>query len=220
MGGMLYCPARISRAGQWYNISETKYEGMAMYAKQPTWGHVYLVPSDYTGDDLLRLPDDGSKNELYEGVVVREEMTSPGHGGVCHRLSGLLFVYALNTGFTNQIVQNSLFDLTPPGAQRKTVLAPDLAILRTSAQLSWKVPREIPLLAVEVISESQTLLELAMKAQFYLSAGVDEVWLVDHATRVIDVWTAAGTTRLNDTQTLTSPLLPGFSAAVAFLLGG
>ena len=123
-----------------------------MAAPQPAWGEVYEVPATTTAQDLLRLPDDGSKYELYEGTLVRE-MTSPGHGAICHRLSGVLFVYAQSTGFANQILQNALFDLTPPGEPRRTVLAPDVAIARSSAAPSWDVPRETPLVAVEVVSE-------------------------------------------------------------------
>ncbi|MBF6592545.1 MAG: Uma2 family endonuclease [Ktedonobacterales bacterium] len=190
-----------------------------MAAPQPTWGDVYEVPATTTADDLLRLPDDGSKNELYEGMLVRE-MTSPGHGAICHRFSVALGIYAGQQGFTNAIVQNALFDLTPPDATRKTVLAPDLAILRGSAAPSWDVPREIPLLAIEVVSPSQTLLELALKAQFYRAVGVEEVWVVDATSRSIEVWNAQGRTLLGERELLTSSLLPGFSVAISFLLDG
>ena len=44
--------------------------------------------------------------------------------------------------------------------------------------------------------------------------------MVDYKSRCIEVWNAQGQTTLNDTQTLTSTLLPGFSAAVRFLLDG
>lgn len=190
-----------------------------MFKRQPAWGEIYEVPANTTADDLLRLPDDGSKYELYEGALVRE-MTAPGHGDICHRLSGELYLYARATGFPNRIVQNSLFDFTQPGAVRRTVLAPDLAILRSSMPPVWNVPQVTPLLAVEVVSDSQTLAELAIKAQFYRNSGVDEVWVIDHGTRTIQVWNVQGLTTLDDTQTLTSVLLPNFSAAVSFLFDG
>jgi Uma2 family endonuclease len=82
------------------------------------------------------------------------------------------------------------------------------------------VPQEAPLLAVEVVSESQTVAELAIKAQFYRTAGVEEVWVVDHASRTVKIWSANGRTTLDETQTLMSPLLPGFSVAIQFLLDG
>jgi Uma2 family endonuclease len=130
---------------------------------KPPWGEVFEMPPGTTGDDLLRLPDDGACNELHEGMLVRT-VTSPGHGGVCHRLSGELYLYARSTGLPNPIVQNALFDLTLPGAAARTVLAPHLAILRPGATLPWTVPHEVPLVAIEVVSESQSLAELALKA--------------------------------------------------------
>ena len=191
-----------------------------MAALRHAWGEVFEVPPTTSAEDLLRLPDDGYRNELFEGVLVRE-MTSPGHGAICQRLGGELYVYAKTTGFLNRIVQNALFDLTQPGAAKRTGLAPDVAILRPDAPLPWDaVPHEPPMLAVGVVSDSQTLAELAVKAQLYRQAGVDEVWVVDHKSRIVEVWNAWATTALDDTQTLTSALLPGFSIAVRFLLDG
>lgn len=185
----------------------------------PTWGEVYEAPADVSANDLLRLPDDGGTYELYDGMLIRG-FTTPGHGAICFRMGGVLYVYAQSARFRNRIVQNALFDLTPPRATRKTVLAPDLAIMRGAVPPSWSVPREAPLLAVEVISTSQTTTELALKARFYRNNGVDEVWLVDHRSRSVEIWDAQGRTTLDDSATLTSALLPGFSVAVAFLLDG
>jgi Uma2 family endonuclease len=186
---------------------------------RPTWGEVFEVPPNTTADDLLRLSDDGGKYELFEGMLVRQ-MTSPAHGEICQRLGGELYVYARATSYPNPIVQNALFSLSLPGATPPTLLAPDVAILRATSTPTWTVPQDTPLLAVEVVSESQSLAELALKAQTYRKAGVEEVWVVDHKTRAVEVWNAQGTTTLNDTQTLTSVLLPGFGVAVGFLLDG
>jgi Uma2 family endonuclease len=114
-----------------------------------------------------------------------------------------------------------LFDLTTAGAPNRITFAPDVAILRATMPTSWtSVPHDAPLLAIEVVSPSQTLAGMATKAQVYLQAGVEEIWLLDYKTRSVEVWTAQGATTLNDTTTLTSPLLPGFSASVHFLLDG
>jgi Uma2 family endonuclease len=208
----------------WAKLKHARYRekgGEAhMTTIQPTWGEIIEAPPTMTADDLLNLPDDGYKYELYEGVLVRE-MTSPGHGAICQRLGGELYVYARATGFPNPIVQNALFNLAPAGSPNRVVFAPDLAILRATTPLSWtNVPRDTPLLAVEVVSASQTRAEIALKAQIYLNAGVEEVWLIDYKTRSVEVWTAQGQTTLDDTATLTSPLLPGFSVSVRFLLDG
>jgi Uma2 family endonuclease len=115
-------------------------------------------------------------------MLVRK-MTSPDHGEVCQRLGGELYLYARTTGFPNRIVQNALFDLTPPASPTQVVFAPDLAIRRVGAPSTWAVPQETPLLAVEVVSPSQTLAEIALKAQTYRNAGVEEVWVVDARSR-------------------------------------
>jgi len=147
-------------------------------------------------------------------------MASPDHGEVCQRLGVELGIYAKPTGFPNRIVQNALFDLTPPGSPTRAVLAPDLAIRRVGAPSTWAVPQEAPLLAVEVVSPSQTMAEIALKAQTYRNACVEEIWVVDARSRSVQVWTAQSMVTLDETQTLTSPLLPGFSVSVRFLLDG
>jgi hypothetical protein len=118
-----------------------------MSTVRPTWGEVFDAPPGTTGDDLLRLPDDGYKYELYEGMQVRET-TSPEQGLICQRLSVELGIYARGANLANQIVQNTLFDVTPPGSPTRVVLAPDLAIRRVGAPSTWAVPQEAPLLAV------------------------------------------------------------------------
>ena len=190
-----------------------------MYAAQPLWGEEILAPTGMTGDDLLRLPDDGAKNELYEGILVRETMTSFGHGSFCQRLGFLLGLYGMQTGFVNSVVQNALFDLTPPGAGRRTILAPDLAIMPSKLPPTFAVLTAIPLIAVEVLSPSQSMAEMRLKARFYRNVGVDEVWIIDPSARAIEVWHNQGPTTFTDPQPLTSTLLPGFGFTYADLLG-
>jgi Uma2 family endonuclease len=194
-------------------------EGKSMATVRPAWGEVFEVPPTTTAEDLLRLPDDGYQYELFEGVLVRT-LTSPAHGVICHRLGVELGIYAKATAFPNAITQNALFNLTLPGAPTRTVLAPDLAIMRPSASPTWSVPQDVPLVAVEVVSASQSLAELALKAQEYRQAGVEEVWIIDNHTRTLQIWNAQGSTTLNETQHLTSALLPGFSVSVRYLLDG
>jgi Uma2 family endonuclease len=191
-----------------------------MAALQPTWGDVFEVPATTTAEDLVRLQSDGYTYELFEGTLVRT-MTFAGQGYLCQRLGGELGLYARTTGFAHRIVQNTLFDLTPPGAPTRTILAPDVAIMRGTTPPAWdRVTDDAPLLAVEVVAPSQTLAELALKAQTHRQAGVAEVWVIAHQGRSIEVWTAQGRTTLDETQTLTSPLLPGFSLAIRALLDG
>jgi len=94
-------------------------------------------------------------------------------------------------------------------------------ILCTTTTPAWNViPSDPPLLAVEILSPSQSLAELTLKAQVYLQAGVEEVWVIDHRARMVVIWNAQGQTSLDDTRDLTSALLPGFRVSVRLLLDG
>lgn len=182
---------------------------------QSTWSPQVAWPAEI----LLHLPDDGRRYELVDGVLVGEMMTAPQHGGICNRVGWALTNYVYQYGSQHAVVQNTLFDLTASGAIQRTVLALDVALMRGVATPPT-IPVESPFLAVEVVSPSQTLQELRDKTQIYLAAGTDEVWIIDPATRTIEIWNSQGTMALGDQQALTSVILPGFSASVAWVLDG
>ncbi|MCI5210224.1 MAG: Uma2 family endonuclease [Candidatus Electrothrix sp. ATG2] len=46
---------------------------------------------------------------------------------------------------------------------------------------------ELPLLAIEIVSPSQTMNELIKKAEFYVTSGVSSVWIVHPQTHSITV---------------------------------
>jgi Uma2 family endonuclease len=71
---------------------------------RPAWGEIYRVSPSTSADELVRLPDDGYRYELYEGVVLRE-MTSPGHADICQRLGVELGIYARSTAYPHRILQ-------------------------------------------------------------------------------------------------------------------
>jgi Uma2 family endonuclease len=75
-----------------------------------------------------------------------------------------------------------------------------------------------PDIAVEVLSPSESAVEVRRKVRDYLRAGGKEVWLLDHANDEVLVHTNTGIRVLQGTDVLESPLLPGFSAAVADLV--
>jgi Uma2 family endonuclease len=78
-----------------------------------------------------------------------------------------------------------------------------------------------PILAVEILSPSDTQENIAEKVDTYLSAGTPLVWLVDPHFRTVTVHRADRTTETFDhTRTITAePHLPGFAIAVPKLFG-
>jgi Uma2 family endonuclease len=84
--------------------------------------------------------------------------------------------------------------------------------------------RQAPELVVEVLSPGRRNVQRDREAklQLYSRQGVDEYWIVDWRARTVDVYRRAGAAlqlvaTLGDDDTLTSPLLLGFSCPVARL---
>jgi Uma2 family endonuclease len=81
------------------------------------------------------------------------------------------------------------------------------------------IPQIAPDLVVEVLSESNTLAEMARKRGEYFGAGVRLVWEIDPEARTATVYTAADlSTVLDQTQALDGgAVLPGFTLPLADL---
>lgn len=84
------------------------------------------------------------------------------------------------------------------------------------------VPDLYPDLAVEVLSESNTIAEMAQKRAEYFASGTRLVWIVDPAARTVDVYTPADPHRpaatLGPPDALTGgDVLPGFALDLASL---
>ena len=72
-------------------------------------------------------------------------------------------------------------------------------------------------LAVEVLSESNTVEEMTRKRCEYFEAGTSLVWIADHRRRTVEVWSSASQMRLlSDGDALDGgDVLPGFSLGVS-----
>lgn len=179
-----------------------------------------------TADELLRLPADGWRYELVDGVLVR--MSPPGykHGKIVGRLSRKLGDYAETRGLGEVLGSETGFLLSRPGVP-DTVLAPDVAFLRAKHVPPADAPgienylRLAPDLVAEVASPDQYKPEMAAKARIYLDAGVRLVWIVWPAAQTVDVWRPGNaapiaTLTVNDAFDGLE-VLPGFTYPLAAL---
>lgn len=98
------------------------------------------------------------------------------------------------------------------------VRIPDVAYVSRARLPGGRIPREpvpslVPDLAVEVLSESNTVAEMDKKRQEYFGAGVRLAWFVDPATRTVAVYVATGEPdTLSEDQILDGgDVLPGFT---------
>lgn len=101
------------------------------------------------------------------------------------------------------------------------VAAPDVAFV-ASKSLPVRLSPEgylesIPELVVEIRSENDSLQYIHGKVEHYLKAGVEVVWVVDPATKFIEIHMPGGdviTRRAGESLGL-GDLIPGFALAVA-----
>lgn len=164
-----------------------------------------------TAEELFEMSDIG-RCELIRGEIIHMAPSGAEHGDIAGELFGLIWsfvrqhkpgkVYAAETGF--KISHDP-----------DTVRAPDVAFVRKD-RVPAKYRRGFfdgaPDLAVEVVSPGDTHSELAAKVDKWLAAGTVSVWVVDPATRSIEIYHNSGEVlRFRVGETLTDDaILPGF----------
>ncbi len=101
------------------------------------------------------------------------------------------------------------------------VVAPDLLLVlneRRAVLQDWV--RGAPDLAVEILSPGTAARDRGVKLKAYARFGIREYWIVDPEQKAIEVYRLAGpgyelAKTFAAAETLTSPLLPGFTLPVA-----
>ena len=191
------------------------------------WAELVPGAGRMTVDDLLALPDDGWQYELVEGRLVR----MPGSGGeassIALNLGAALLAFVRPRRLGIVTGADGTYDLTQPGDEAETALIPDVAFTRAKRVPPRGTPeyakawRLAPDLVAEVVSPSQFRPEMAAKAQRYLVAGVQLVWVIWPARREVDVWRVVAqqpATTLTIGDALDGlDVLPGFTYLLADL---
>lgn len=175
-----------------------------------------------TADEFSRMHFD-VPTELVRGEVVfpfgEDGMTRPGHrhGEICVRISAAIFNWTRRTK-SGRVTSNDSWITTHRDPD--SVRGADVAYLRIEKLPDGKLPdgptEIVPDLCVEVMSPFNRLNQMREKADEYLAAGVEEVWIVDPQRLTVEVLRAVGPARLFSQQDeLTSGVLPGFSVQVS-----
>ncbi|MBI4768922.1 MAG: Uma2 family endonuclease [Chloroflexi bacterium] len=174
---------------------------------------------EWTYEDYLRLPDDGRRYEIIEGVLYVTNAPSYDHQFTVGELQSELraFVKARGLG----VVLTAPFEVHLPGIARP--VQPDVLFIAAERQPhpGASFYEGAPDLIVEVLSPGSLRLDQAVKLSAYERAGVREYWLADPKTRSITTYTlpAGGQEYLLLGQFaagehLRSNVLPGLELAV------
>jgi Uma2 family endonuclease len=153
--------------------------------------------------------------ELIDGVLVEKPM-----GCFESRLALILGMFLEN--FLEMNDRGAVFGADGflrlfPGQIR----APDVSFISWKRMPNQELPNEAiyslaPDLAVEILSPSNTEVEMRRKLQDYFRGGTKLVWIVDPQARTVRVYTSPRrSVLLNEEDTLTGgKVLPGFSLSI------
>jgi len=185
---------------------------------------------DVPADRILFHPAPGTAT-AEDLVAIREDTRH-----ICELVDGILIEKAI--GLYESIIASELIRLLGnfvkehnlgimAGEAGMMQLAPGLVRIPDVSFIAWdrfpdrKLPRDpvphlAPDLAVEVLSPSNTLKEMARKRRDYFNAGCKLVWITDPETRTVTVYTAVDQSEeITEDGTLDGDdVLPGFSLSV------
>lgn len=172
----------------------------------------------YTAEDLMRLSSEGKRYELVKGELVEMAPTGGRHGRVSSRIDRRLGHFVEQHGLGELFAAETGFRLS---RNPDTVRAPDVAFVARdrlpSADLPVGFPELAPDLVVEVLSPSDTAVQVQAKVEEWLRAGVRLVWVAYPDTRSVVVYRSLSeVTVLGEGDDLQGdPVLPGFSCPVS-----
>jgi Uma2 family endonuclease len=179
--------------------------------------HVGLV----TIDDLLALPDDDWQYELVEGRLVRMPPSGIRATSIGCILAAALVAFVRPRRLGVVTGEQGGYRLATA-----TALTPDVGFMQASRLPPSDSPdfdriaSGAPDLAVEVASPHQYRPGMRRKAQYYLAAGTQLVWIVWPKRQEIDVWEPGNMQQPVRTLRVADSLdggdvLPGFTCPVA-----
>lgn len=181
------------------------------------------IPSGFdarlTYDDLARMPDDGMRHEIIEGVLYVTPSPIARHQRLVMRLSVAIANFLeVNAGIGE--VFAAPFDVV---FTRFDVVEPDLLFVADDQRsiLTEANAQGAPALVVEVLSPGTKKRDLGVKRDLFDRGGVREYWIVDPEANSITIYRRGHDGRLTKAQSLPSdadairtPLLPGFSLSL------
>ena len=173
---------------------------------------LYPAPGTATEEDALRLDDhEDVICELVDGVLVEKVMSSY-ESYLAMILGHLLHVFLESHDQGMVLGEGGQLRILPTKMR-----VPDVSFIRWDRLPGGKLPTDrvfkiAPDLAVEILSDGNTIKEMELKLGEYFEAGVRLVWYIDPVSRTAQVYTSREQSETIDTSgTLDGgEVLPGF----------
>ena len=149
-----------------------------------------LSRTEWTADMLDALPDDGQRYEVIDGELFVTPGPGERHQDIVGELYALLRNYLMGSGVGKAMVSPA--DVRR-GDRRRNRVQPDVFVVRLRDGQRPAYPYELHdlLLAVEVVSPGNPLLDYQVKRDLYLREGVGEYWVINPDARNVSRWSGA-----------------------------
>jgi Uma2 family endonuclease len=177
------------------------------------------IKTSLSFDEFERLPDRPGKQELLQGELIELPPPESSHS----RISLKIFK-RLDEALESAHARGDAADLgdafheTGYQLSRDVYVIPDVSV-NHAAQEEGKYFQGSPAIAIEVISPSNSAEDLLRKTKVYFQFGAREVWQFYPNLRAVLVYTSpAQVSEVGEDDSLSTPLLPGFSLPIRDLL--
>ena len=136
----------------------------------------------WTLDEMHAIPEDGNRYELVRGALLMTPAPSYGHQSIVGVLGRILSRYVETERLG--LVEYARSVIRIDGSETE----PDLMVRPAAARrpLDWE-SAPLPILVVEIMSDSSRRRDRVIKRMHYREIGVPEYWIVDAADREITV---------------------------------
>lgn len=138
----------------------------------------------WTYADYAKIPDDGHRYEIIDGVLFMAPSPSFSHQSSNLRFASYLFTHAELAGLGRVIAAPFDVELSP-----KFIVQPDVIVV-LNANLSIITPSKIvgaPDLVVEISSPGTATYDRNTKLRAYSQAGISEYWIADPAAHTVEL---------------------------------
>ncbi|PPK92147.1 Uma2 family endonuclease [Kineococcus xinjiangensis] len=137
----------------------------------------------WTFDDLERLPDDGRRYEIVDGVLVATPAPTVEHQIIA---TNLMLALALHLDPGVREVHGAGVRVPADLGRAEHYLIPDVLVVRRGATSGQLDARDV-VLAVEVVSRSSRTHDRHTKHGLYAELGISEYWIADPAEDTLTV---------------------------------
>lgn len=150
----------------------------ARLSSGPSQGH-------WTYEDYKRIPDDGQRYEVMNGVLIMTPSPTEAHQIVVTSIGSYLRQYVTLAGIGKALVAPFEVVLSP-----EKVVQPDVVVVlqKQPAQLTSSDTQGRPDIVVEVSSSGTAAYDRLSKFSAYEQAGITEYWLVDPLEKNVELF--------------------------------